>query len=342
MSDKDENKTEELTYDIMPGAEAHDDEDVDVDLDLSFTDEPVAEVEEPAEEVEEAEEVVTEVEEAEEVVAEVEETASEEPEDDADGEEEEPLPLAAEVDEETKTQSKPMVPKSRLDEVLAKQKALQKQLDDINTQKAAEEKAAAPEAYDFDEKEVEYQNLVLDGETQKAVALRREIRNAEKAQIEFELREEVTQTVKQDREMSALHKAAMAMQEAYPVFDANSESYNEELTNEVVELRNAFISNGYDVVDALSKAAKFVVRDNGLDVAEEPAKPSIGQPVDEVAKKRKEVSKKLKAAQAQPPELPGESAANHGEKAINVMEMTEEEFDALPEATLKRLRGDII
>ena len=49
-----------------------------------------------------------------------------------------------------------MVPKARLDEVLAKQKALQKQLDEIN---AANEKAEeAPESYDFDAKEVEYQN----------------------------------------------------------------------------------------------------------------------------------------------------------------------------------------
>ena len=315
MSDNEENKVEDVTFDIMP-----------------------AETE--AEEVEEAEEVVAEVEEAEEVA------------ESGDDDDDEPLPLAAEVEKteedlplavETKHQSKPMVPKSRLDEVLAKQKALQKQLDDMNKQKAAEEKATAPEAYDFDEKEVEYQNLVLDGETQKAVALRREMRAAEKAEIEFELREEVTQTVKQDREMSALHKAAMAMQEAYPIFDANSESYDEELTNEVVELRNAFISNGYDVVDALSKAAKFVVRDNGLDIEEEATtKPSIGQPVDEVAKKRKEVSRKLKAAQAQPPELPGESAANFGEKSTEVANMTEEEFNALPEATLKRLRGDII
>ena len=71
--------------------------------------------------------------------------------------------------------------------------------------------------------------------------MRREIRAAEKAEIEYELREEVTQTVKQDREMSLLQQAATAMQEAYPVFDVNSDQFDEGLTNEVVELRNAFI-----------------------------------------------------------------------------------------------------
>ena len=61
---------------------------------------------------------------------------------------------------------------------LQSKKHLQKQLDEINAeQEKAEE---APEAYDFDAKELEYQNMVLDGETEKAVALRREIRKAER------------------------------------------------------------------------------------------------------------------------------------------------------------------
>ena len=64
--------------------------------------------------------------------------------------------------------------------------------------------------------------------------------------------------------------------------------------------------------------------------------------IDEISKKRKEVAKKLKAADAQPPELQGEGAATHGEKGLDLSNMTEDEFDALPEATLKRLRGDIL
>ena len=59
-------------------------------------------------------------------------------------------------------------------------------------------------------------------------------------------------------------------------------------------------------------------------------------------KNERRLAKKLKAAEAQPPELPGESSSNHGEKGIDLSTMTEEEFDALPEATLKRLRGDIL
>jgi hypothetical protein len=330
-NNQEENKT--IEFDVMPGADLQDDDD-SPQLDLSFAEvaeEPVAEVEEveePEEETVSKDEQSTEEEtESEEETAELEEEEVEaEPESIAD----------------EKPAKKPMVPKARLDEVLAKQKALQKQLDEIN---AANEKAEeAPESYDFDAKEVEYQNMVLDGETDKAVALRREIRKAEREQLEYEMRQEMSQTVNQDRQMTALQQAANAMEDAYPVFDSNSEVFDQDMTNEVVELRDAFIMKGYEAVDALSKAVKYVVKDHDLDQAQESAPSLAGkaQKTDEVAKKRAEVSKKLRAAEAQPPELPGESSSNHGEKGIDLSTLTEDEFAALPEATLKRLRGDII
>lgn len=332
---KQEDKTEDkpLEFDVMPGADRPDEDDAP-QLDLSFEitkEEP----EEVAEEVvaEDAEEE-TVAEEPEEIVSEDEQSTEEETEPEAELEEE---PVV-----EEKAAKKPMVPKARLDEVLAKQKALQKQLDEIN---AANEKAEeAPESYDFDAKEVEYQNMVLDGETDKAVALRREIRKAEREQLEYEMRQEMSQTVNQDRQMTALQQAANAMEDAYPVFDRNSDDFNEDMTNEVVELRDAFMMKGYEAVDALSKAVKYVVKDHDLDQAQESAPSLAGkaQKSDELAKKRAQVSKKLKAAEAQPPELPGESSSNHGEKGLDLSTMTEEEFDALPEATLKRLRGDIL
>ena len=324
-----------VEFDVMPGADRPDEDDAPA-LDLSFET-----IEQEVDEVAEAEEVVAEDAEEETVTEEPDEIVSE----DEQRTEEETSPdseLEEELAVEEKSVKKPMVPKARLDEVLAKQKALQKQLDEIN---AANEKAEeAPESYDFDAKEVEYQNMVLDGETEKAVALRREIRKAERDTLEYAMRQEMSQTVNQDRQMTALQQAANAMEDAYPVFNRDSDDYNEDITNEVVELRDAFIMKGYEAVDALSKAVKYVVKDHDLDQAQESAPSLAGkaQKSDELAKKRAQVNKKLKAADAQPPELPGESSAHHGERAMDLSAMTEEEFAALPEATLKRLRGDIL
>ena len=75
--------------------------------------------------------------------------------------------------------------------------------------------------------------------------------------------------------------------------------YNEDMTNEVVELRDAFMMKGYEAVDALSKAVKYVVKDHDwLDQLQESTPSLSAQPqkTDEVAKKRAQVSKKLESS----------------------------------------------
>ena len=120
-------------------------------------------------------------------------------------------------------------------------------------------------------------------------------------------------------------------------------NFNEEYTNEVVELRDAFIIKGYDAVDALSRAVKYVVKDRDLDTAGEAERPALAAASSEqTAKKKASVAKKLKAAEAQPPELEGEGSSSRGENVVDFGGMSEDEFDALPEATLRRLRGDIV
>jgi len=340
MSDKqDDVKAEDAgpTFDVMPGSDKIEADPAPIDLSFDTVEEEakVEEVEESAE-AETVEEVEDETEE--ETTEEVSEEDGEETV--AEAAEEEPVEEVAEVKEEPKAK-KPMVPKSRLDEVLAKQKALQKQLEEM---KAANEKSEeAPADYDFDAKEVEYQNMVLDGESEKAVALRREIRKAEREQLEYEMRQEMNQTVQQNQQVTALQQAASAMEETYPVFDQNSDQFSQEMTDEVVELRDAFIYKGYDPVDALSKSVNYVVKANQLEGAVKEGKSLSSAPsVDEVSAKRKQVKKKIAVAESQPPELAGESSANRGEKETDLMSLSDDEFDALPEATLKRLRGDIL
>lgn len=332
----------DTVFDAMPGADKDTEEVESLDLNFGLGDEPaeeaVSEVEETeeTEETEAVEEVVAEAEEAEEEAAE-EEPVAEEVE--AVAEEAEPEP----PQEPDVTTNKPMVPKSRLDEVLAKQKALQKQVEDMK--KAQEPPADAPDAYDFDAKEREYMNLLLDGKEAEAVQLRQQIRTAEKTQLEFDMSQKMQQTVSQSAQATALQAAANELEANFPVFDQNSAEYSADYTQEVIDLRDAFIVQGFDAVDALSKAASFVIKDHDLvtDAAQESTLTQSTAPVqDEVAKKRAEVGKKLKAAKAQPPELPGESSAARGEKALDISNMTEDEFNALPDATIKRLRGDLL
>ena len=322
-------------FETMPGADPIEQPE-NLDLNFETVEEEETEPDElPTEEAEEK------VESGEEEEAATEEEVLEELPDAAKAEEEEVEEPLAPEGEDIPPPKKPMVPKSRLDEVLAKQKALQKQLDEM---KAAQEPAEdAPEEFDFDKGEIEYQQLVLDGESEKAAALRQQMRKAEREQIAYEMRKEMGTTVAKSAQETALATAAQEMESAFPVFDQNSESFNQELTQEVVELRDAFITQGFDVVDALSKAVNFVVKSNDIVASGEETPALANAPKKQAVadKKRKEVSRKLKAAESQPPEMPGESSSARGDQAINVNNLTEDEFNALPDATLKRLRGDL-
>ena len=234
-----------------------------------------------------------------------------------------------------------MVPKSRLDEVLAKNKEMQKRLQDIEGKETLETEKA-PE-YDFVTKEKQYQEFVLDGETEKAAILRNEIREAEKNQLMTEMQSKMGQTVQQDREQHELAQKATEIMDVFPIFDEKSKSYDEKLTAEVMELRDAFIYQGYGAADSLAKATEVTLlskKPELLQTIEEPKvdpAPTLSKAVQE-KKQKATVKKKVEASQAQPPEMKGESTKN--KKVVDINVMSDDEFGALPEDTLRRLRGD--
>ena len=345
-------KTEELVFEGMPGADAKTEEDVQpFQVDMNFEDEPKEETVEETEETETteeepvAEETTEEVaeEEAEETTAEAtEEQPVETGEDSVSTDDEQPVEAVEEdesVDEPIEEPKSPMVPKSRLDEVLAKNKEMQKRLQDME-EKPAEE--AVPE-YDFVTKEKEYQDLVLEGETDKAALLRNEIRTAEREQVMSEMQNKMGQTVQQDRELHELNQKATEIMEVFPIFDEKSKSFDEKLTQEVMELRDAFIYQGYGAADSLAKATEVTLlskKPELLQVSDEPKAdpaPTLTKAVQE-KKQKANVKKKVEASQAQPPAMKGDGAKES--KVVNINTLSDDEFGALPEETLRRLRGD--
>jgi len=318
-----ENQTEEAVEEsilaVMPGADAPEGVD-EASMSLDFSEEPKAEVEpepepEPTPEPEPVEAEATE---------EVEAKAEPEP-------------------EPTPEKKSPMIPKARLDEALQKQRALQKQLEELT--QAQPVVATEPEKYDFESKEIEYQDLLLDGETKKAADLRLEINTNMMKSVAWDLQQQTAQSIdkriNENTELTALQQKAEQFAEMYPELNENSDKLNQDYLDEVIELRDAFIGRGFEPVVALEKSVNYVAKSNNL--GETQTNSMAGKkPVDEVAKKRAQVQQKLDAANAQPPEMAGESSASRGEKTVNLDTLTEEEFAALPESTLARLRGDLL
>ena len=347
---------EELVFEGMPGADAKTEEDVQpFQVDMNFEDEPKEENVEETEKEETTEEEPVAEETTEEVAEEqVEEPATEETESESEeaepesvqGDDEQPVEAVEEGSnepevEEVEEPKAPMVPKSRLDEVLAKNKEMQKKLQDMEG-KETPEAEKLPE-YDFVTKEKEYQDLVLEGETEKAALLRNEIRTAEREQIMSEMQGKMGQTVQQDRELHELNQKATEIMEVFPIFDEKSKSYDEKLTTEVMELRDAFIYQGYGAADSLAKATEVTLLSKkpellqGGDTETSDPAPKLSQAVQE-KKAKATVKKKVEASQAQPPEMKGESAKN--KKVVDINTLSDDEFGALPEETLRRMRGD--
>ena len=197
--------------------------------------------------------------------------------------------------------------------------------------------------YDFVSKEKEYQDLVLDGETDRAAQLREEIRTAEREELMSEVQNKMGQTVQQDRELHELNKKATEIMEVFPVFDQKSKQFDEKLAQEVAELRDAFIYQGYGAADSLAKATEVTLLSKKpellnvqSDGAADPA-PKLTQAVQD-KKARANVSKKVAASQSQPPQMKGESTQN--KKVVDINVLSDDEFSALPEETLRRMRGD--
>ena len=339
-SNEAENK---IMFDSMPGADkksAEDAEGFKVDMNFEDSDEVEFPKEDEIEEVEEKQEPTLDTEEAEtseteegetetlEATDEVGESNSEEGVLESDEGDTQELEAEAERPADEGLSKEPMIPKSRFDEVLAKQKALQKKLDEATAPKVEDVKEAPN--FNFEEKEVEYQNAVLDGETEKAASLRSEIRQAEKQQMMFEVQAKMGETMTQSTEMQALQAKAQEIQAAFPILDENSASYDEQKASEVIELRDSYMIQGYEGAQALQKATDLLMG------KPEPVQNTVQKKVIE-KKKVANTKKKLEAAESQPPSMKGQSKTD---KKVDLNVLSTEEFEALPEETLKRMRGD--
>lgn len=356
---------DELELDFTAGADEEEESGEALDMNFGFGEDETPEGDDESDKGEDTEEDGKtdeadkgdddgEAEETEESDEENEETDEEEEEGESDkgGEDDSPKTEGEEEVEEEESEnagkakapkSGPMIPKARFDQVLNKNKALQAKLAALEAKTAkSDEGEEEAEAYDFDAKEAEYQDLILDGETKKAAELRREIRAAERAEIMAEVNKSTTESNAQDRVADALQDAAQEWYDAYPPLNPDSANFDKDLTADIVRVRNGLIASGSNAVDALNEAVELQLARRGLIEPEgqtkEKPKPAARQ-----KRKKNTVAEKLKAQRSQPAEQNGEGAATRAtEDEIDLDKLSDEEFDALPAKTLARLRGDIL
>ena len=249
------------------------------------------------------------------------------------------------------------IPKQRFDQVNERRKsaeaerdALRERLERLEVQmngRAEEDGSEQPDApqFDFKAKELEYMELVADGEFEKAYELREEIRSAEREQVRSEMAQLPQQAAQLTREQQSYLTEVARLEQSYAEFDSEStETYREDLVNDVLALKDALVeSRGWGNARALREAASRVARMEGLAArGEEGDGEEVETPAPKAEPKQRpaDVKAKAKAAKQQPPKM--ETGSVSTEKPVDVTSMSDEEFDALPEATKAKLRGDLV
>jgi hypothetical protein len=276
--------------------------------------------------------------------------------------EEEPVEEEAqeeEVEEEAPTQKgkkapPSTIPKARFDELSRKSReriaALEQQVTEMSkgAQQVAEQQDARKVETQISALDKEYEDLLADGKNREAAAKMREIRALERDLMEAKVEQRSSQSTALAVEQVRFDALVDQLEEKYPQLKVGSDEYSEEMVEEIQLMRQGYERVGMSSSQALAKAAKYVLQNQvaATEEAEREPAPKKGLRDSKVGedRKKKAIDRNEKDAKAVPPRVTEgggkDSDKLGGGEATNVAEMTEEEFDALPETTKARLRGD--
>ena len=260
-----------------------------------------------------------------------------------DGDSGEPAPESS--DEKRGPKKGQMIPKNRFDEVNERMKRAERELEEYRKQLEETRKASEP-GFDFDAKEKDYMEAVLDGDNEKALAIRREIRAAERAEFEATTAKVEESSVARVRAQAAFDETVATLEANVPELNPDNERFNEALVKEIVDLQHGILQSGAKLTaaEALMKAAKYVVGDAAeYGVEEAPETPPPATKAKQEEKRKREVKRNVDVAKGQPNKLDaGDNGTFAGDGTLNIDTMSEAEFDALPESKKRELRGDVI
>lgn len=252
------------------------------------------------------------------------------------GDAEEPESEAGETEEQPEAENPPaevdkqLIPRARFNEVNDRAKAAERRAQELEARLNA---TVPPSEYDFESKEREYMDAVLEGDHQKALGIRRDIRAAEMELARTVAAAQATQAKEATKAELEFEQTVASIEADYPAFSQTSEAYNQELVDEALELHAGFVSRGYSPAAAMRKAVTYVAKVNGLIAKSDAPAPAPAAP----KRGPSTVKSKLDIAASQPPVQSGVSG---GEVEPDYVNLSDSEWDALPKATIARLRGD--
>ena len=234
------------------------------------------------------------------------------------------------------------VPKSRLDQALAKNRALESRVKELEAAAtAAKPEGAVDTRTAMSQAREKYEDALLEGDRTAIKAARAEMERAEEAYLE-ERTSATSRAANTDAQAQAIFEEAVsAIESEYPAFDQSHADYNEGAMKYALNLMEGLVRSGMTHVDAMAEAADLAALKFGINRVGAPEEPTPGR-------KGEALKKAVDAATRQPPAQTraGQDHTAAGGAALTVegiAKLDGKSFDKLmkenPSAVLKLLEG---
>ena len=266
--------------------------------------------------------------------------------------------LAAKADEpkaEDKAEARDdkgrFIPKSRFDEAVTKERerreAAERQLSELQKQMQTVSRAA--DTVDLEKQLVELRKqdrrAMMDGDEEKSIALAAQIDRINRQIIIQESQSMSSQASEEARESIRVEMAIEKLEEAYPVLKEGSETFDQGLVDLVLAAQNQLITR-----DRMPPSQALVKATNDIMVRFQPAKAVDDKPAGGLAgakgadRTQAAKAKNVDAALRTPPDTRdvGIDSDKIGMKSGQHVLETVDDLKAIPLATMKRLRGDLV
>lgn len=187
----------------------------------------------------------------------------------------------------------------------------------------------------------EIEKARADNDMDKVIQLNKQQREAEHEYYQSVINERTENLSKSTREEVRLDQVITVLEERYPALNPDGKDYDQDVVDEVLDLKEALISRDYAPADAMLAAVNYVIGDGDVgDVGADDGKD--GQ--SEADRRAAAIDKNLDTANRQPGSKGKGMDSDKGGmgKKPNVLKLTEEEFEKLPEEEKRRARGDFI
>lgn len=259
-----------------------------------------------------------------------------------------------------KSADEKMIPKARVDEMVRKEaaraEAAEARIRELQKQQKTVDRTADVEKLEGEITDLEKQHskAIIDGDTDKAAALARDIRLKER-QIQVSTSETMTTQAKEAAtEDIRLDMTIEKLELEYPQLKAGADEFDEDVVDMVLSMQQSLIlQNSMSPYKALELAADKIMAKLGIkrfseagvaDPDKEPTK-ALDRAKANADRTQTQLDKNIDTANKQPPSTKdtGLDADKKGISAnVDVSRLSQAEFDALPEATKERMRGDTL